>query len=364
VNGAGAFPWEALPRLTRSELAAGRALAAALPLGAGPAFAALTAALGEPLALTRRAWGACPASEAMALARGAVLRADLEPGRSALLVIDQRLAPHLARRLLGVDAAAPELAAPRPPTVAECGALELLGAALLDGTRVRQVSALSPSECEAMFATRSAGSWLWAEAQLRTPVGEGAVRLLAPAGLQLAFAPRDAAVLLVRRSRLDEFTVGLAVEIGRTTIARGDLYGLGAGDVVLFEHLGVGPAGSGFVTLRVQRGGWRARVESGAATLIEWVQSGGGERMEAGSPPAGAQADALLRDLPVELVCELGRVTVSGRELLELEPGAVVPLGRPLAGPVDLCVGGRLVGHGELVDIEGEIGVRVVQLLL
>jgi flagellar motor switch protein FliM len=53
---------------------------------------------------------------------------------------------------------------------------------------------------------------------------------------------------------------------------------------------------------------------------------------------------------------------MSGRELIELRPGAVIPAGRPLSGPVDLTVGGRVVARGELVDVEGEIGVRIVQI--
>ena len=74
-------------------------------------------------------------------------------------------------------------------------------------------------------------------------------------------------------------------------------------------------------------------------------------------------ADQLLRELPVEIICELGRVKMSGRELLELEPGAVVPVARPLAGPIDLTIGGRVVARGELVDIEGDLGVRVTEVL-
>jgi flagellar motor switch protein FliM len=73
-------------------------------------------------------------------------------------------------------------------------------------------------------------------------------------------------------------------------------------------------------------------------------------------------ADQMLRELPVEVVCELGRVAMSGRELLELRPGAIIPAGRPLSGPVDLTVGGRIVARGELVDVEGEIGVRITQM--
>ena len=85
-------------------------------------------------------------------------------------------------------------------------------------------------------------------------------------------------------------------------------------------------------------------------------------KTEADAKAEDGSTDALLRELPVEMVCELGRVTMSGRELLELRPGAVIPVGRPLAGPVDLTVGGRVVARGELVDVEGEIGVRVTQV--
>ena len=76
-----------------------------------------------------------------------------------------------------------------------------------------------------------------------------------------------------------------------------------------------------------------------------------------------AGADQLLRELPVEIVCELGRVTLSGRELIELEPGAVIPIARPLAGPIDLTAGGRLIARGELVDVEGDLGVRLTEVL-
>ena len=59
----------------------------------------------------------------------------------------------------------------------------------------------------------------------------------------------------------------------------------------------------------------------------------------------------------------IGRITLSAREVLDLRPGTVLPVGRPLAGPVDLTAGGRVIARGELVDVEGEIGVRVSEVL-
>jgi flagellar motor switch protein FliM len=71
---------------------------------------------------------------------------------------------------------------------------------------------------------------------------------------------------------------------------------------------------------------------------------------------------ALIDELPVELSCRLAEITLSAREVLQLAPGAVVPLGRGPAGGVDLISAGRVVARGELVDVDGELGVRILEI--
>ena len=47
-------------------------------------------------------------------------------------------------------------------------------------------------------------------------------------------------------------------------------------------------------------------------------------------------------------------------ELRALQPGAIFDLQRPLAdGPVMIRANGALIGTGDLVEVEGRIGVRV-----
>ena len=53
---------------------------------------------------------------------------------------------------------------------------------------------------------------------------------------------------------------------------------------------------------------------------------------------------------------------LSLRQVFELAVGQIVPLGRPLAGPFELRAAGRVVGRGELVDVDGELAVRIVSL--
>jgi hypothetical protein len=71
---------------------------------------------------------------------------------------------------------------------------------------------------------------------------------------------------------------------------------------------------------------------------------------------------ALPDDAHLELTVQLGTTRLSVRQLSELVPGSIVSLGRPLAGPFEVRAAGRLVGQGELVDVEGELGVRIVSL--
>ncbi len=186
------------------------------------------------------------------------------------------------------------------------------------------------------------------------------------ARLRLGAPPlRALEAIEARAQRLADATVALRLEVGRTAVARSDLSGLGAGDVILFERFGVRDARGGPVTLRLGHGGFGARLDGDTLTIEEHFRLNRGvATMEFDPSQKGeaASADQLLRELSVEVVCELGRVTLSGRELLELRPGAVIPAGRPLSGPVDLTVGGRVVARGELVDVEGEIGVRITQL--
>ena len=73
--------------------------------------------------------------------------------------------------------------------------------------------------------------------------------------------------------------------------------------------------------------------------------------------------DAMLRELPVEVTCEIARLTLSAREVLGLVPGTVLPLGRPAGAHVELRSGGRLVARGELCEVEAEgLGVRIREI--
>jgi flagellar motor switch protein FliN/FliY len=88
----------------------------------------------------------------------------------------------------------------------------------------------------------------------------------------------------------------------------------------------------------------------------------------AGSPGAGGEEGSpghnleMLLDLPLELSVELGRTRMSLQELLKLDKGSVIRLGRTEGEPLDIQVNGRTVARGEVVVVNDRLGVRVTEI--
>jgi flagellar motor switch/type III secretory pathway protein FliN len=87
-----------------------------------------------------------------------------------------------------------------------------------------------------------------------------------------------------------------------------------------------------------------------------------GEFMSDPEKPEASLTEAVL-DSPVVVRVEIGVVTMTAREWAELGPGDVIESGRRIAEPVVLRVGGREVARGELVNLEGELGVRIREIV-
>ena len=65
---------------------------------------------------------------------------------------------------------------------------------------------------------------------------------------------------------------------------------------------------------------------------------------------------------PVLVRVELGHVSLLAREWAELRPGDVIRTEQRVGTPVRLRIAGREVARGELVDVEGELGVKITSL--
>lgn len=70
-----------------------------------------------------------------------------------------------------------------------------------------------------------------------------------------------------------------------------------------------------------------------------------------------------LNNVQMALTVEIGRTRVSVREVLGLEPGAVIELDRNAGAPADVRLNGRLIAQGEVVVMDQDYGVRITRIL-
>jgi flagellar motor switch/type III secretory pathway protein FliN len=66
-------------------------------------------------------------------------------------------------------------------------------------------------------------------------------------------------------------------------------------------------------------------------------------------------------EVPIVVRVEVGEARMQAREWAALRPGDVVVLGKRVGESVTLRVGGVPVARGDLVEVEGEVGVRIVE---
>jgi flagellar motor switch protein FliN len=85
------------------------------------------------------------------------------------------------------------------------------------------------------------------------------------------------------------------------------------------------------------------------------------EAQDGGAAAANAHLDILLdMDVPVTVV--LGTAQVPVRRLLQLGPGAVLKLDRPIEAPVDLVLKDSKFAEADVVVVDNRFAVRIRQI--
>ncbi|MES2093298.1 MAG: flagellar motor switch protein FliN [Actinomycetota bacterium] len=70
-----------------------------------------------------------------------------------------------------------------------------------------------------------------------------------------------------------------------------------------------------------------------------------------------------INNVEMALTVEIGRTRMSVRDVLGLEPGAVIELDRSAGAPADVLLNGRLIAHGEIVVVDQDYAVRITEIL-
>jgi type III secretion system YscQ/HrcQ family protein len=174
--------------------------------------------------------------------------------------------------------------------------------------------------------------------------------------------------------------IPLRIVLARTTLTAADWSRARAGDAVVFDdHDGRARVQQGPAWLICGR--FAAQVLLGAegmATLITEFQplraTGSTSDLESANT-ANKETEAMLvgesppdpsltmlAAAPIEVVAEIGRIVMRADEITALRPGSVLTLGSRRLDTVELTVGDRVWALGDLVDVDGQLGVRLTSV--
>jgi type III secretion protein Q len=165
---------------------------------------------------------------------------------------------------------------------------------------------------------------------------------------------------------MTHFCMPAALRVGTTRLSIAAFMSLRPGDAVLLQ---IGDGKSGMLVVaevwtalaRYDAANWRlleAPKPASGAGRMEWTM----RRIDTVDDGPDNSPINDPDQLPVQLTFEVGRLEITLAELRRLGPGSVLELGRDIAEPVRISAQGRPVGQGELVDVEGMVGVKVVRL--
>lgn len=336
-----AYPWGALEPLSRAAVRVAAGTRQALRVESARISGALTELLELPceVVVRKSSLGRVPASgQALWLSAGTLALGVLaEPALTAFL------AARVLRR-------AEPLSSPDAPlSPALAGLLAALGVETARGCGIAATLLGAP------------------------PVGEEA--LVADATLLLEGRPFSLTAFVVgaafavpapRLEQLGALTLRLPLVVATVTLDRQELLSLEPGAALLLgEGAGLDVNGIGrgaLVPPQSERGVAVQLNADGRLVLGEPVEARLSVERDKSTPNEGETLTDVLLDTPVVVRVELGAVSMSAREWARLGTGDVIETGQRIAEPVVLRIAGREVGRGELVNVDGQVGVRIQKL--
>ena len=211
---------------------------------------------------------------------------------------------------------------------------------------------------------------------LRVPVSD--TERLVP--VRIGLPDRESALALVERldalprfsnpTVMTDVPVSVGIEAGRMRLSLHDLLGLESGDVLLPETYS---AREGRLALTLpcttakRHIGFACSVQDGVVTLERFFNLSLQEMFMSQVPESSAVQSApeqgvAVGELEVVLSFELERRLMTVRDVETLAPGYTFALGCDALSPVTLCVNGKAVGAGRLVDMNGTLGVQITRV--
>lgn len=159
---------------------------------------------------------------------------------------------------------------------------------------------------------------------------------------------------------LPTLPVPVRVTLGSTTLPADDCASLAVGDTVLMDQVLVSAQGQ--VWLGCDAWGVQAQWTEGCLTVASAFTQLGWTMSDTSPSAGGESAPVAIDKLPVRVSFDLGERTMTLADLQALQPGQTLDLGQPLSTAVQVRANGTWIGMGELVEIDGRLGVTLTTL--
>lgn len=190
----------------------------------------------------------------------------------------------------------------------------------------------------------------------------GAFRLFLP--YQLLGVMEKAVSALPPFSPPLEITWRFPVSVGYVDLTADELRHLEPTDVLLFnsavEILFPKNHCRGWKALLIADNPWSIKIDNyfERSFLMEESEKSEQSKEQASTKVAGTKPD--LKQLPVLLHVVIGEKEMTLAEANGLAHESILELDRTKSDPVDLAINGKFVGKGELVEVEGKLGVKIL----
>ena len=76
-----------------------------------------------------------------------------------------------------------------------------------------------------------------------------------------------------------------------------------------------------------------------------------------------SQLANLAKNIRVPLSIELSRIPMTLKEICAIKEGEIIDLHRKIDDPLELVVEGKVIGYCQPVQIEGRLGIRVLEVV-
>lgn len=97
--------------------------------------------------------------------------------------------------------------------------------------------------------------------------------------------------------------------------------------------------------------------EAGGAEFVDHKSEATAELQE------GLKNLELLLDIPLDVSIEVGRSKILIKDLLQMDEGYVIELGKGANEPLDVYVNSRLIARGEVVLVNQKLGLRLTDVV-